>query len=616
MSSKYKPRTTNHWPPVTLQRGFTFTEILIALALILILLIGVSQVFTITSKTIGTGQSLSVAMRGQKAVGQALQNDITGYAASTGNVQDLGNTALRSGMRPMAPDDLTERAPFLIISNIRVPTFLTAQDEKNMLVTPSDTNWVTRSQEIRTIDGTSSYVPLFSYGERNFRVDTVNFFIRGDFTRQTSNSGTIVPDSVSSNDAWVYYGHGRIFTGVNPASIDEIGNGYANPGIDQTSGGQENRNNRFASQFLLSRMQMLLIQTKDPDDGSSGSLPMGVYSDLGTPMYHIYSNWVYNNSNGSTQPRRTSKSPFSTQTFVIREGAVQQPSTSPPSPDWISQYTDEPSPSVSSGDALRLDHARTDIAGVGRQEAMEQIERVALNTAQVPFWHDGIMGTNTSTRFAVNPFPTRPFNAKKAGQRSQILTDSCSQFIVEYAGDFIAQTATGTLDTTAANGGQSPDGTIDFVIDSDNIRQVRWYGMPRDVDGDGKIAGRNNNNRFTSPDVVPLRDIRGAMAPFEKITLDNSYVGGIYLQASTEQYYMDVSNGIGTTEYAQGTNTFNNIVDGSEYLCAWSPLDMDKTSATYAGVPSMLRFIVELRDPAGRLKDPTIQEFIFAIPTE
>jgi len=30
----------------------------------------------------------------------------------------------------------------------------------------------------------------------------------------------------------------------------------------------------------------------------------------------------------------------------------------------------------------------------------------------------------------------------------------------------------------------------------------------------------------------------------------------------------------------------------------------------------MLRFIVELREPTGRLKEPTTQEFIYAIPTE
>ena len=214
-------------------RGFTFTEILIALALILILLIGISQVFTITSRTIGAGQALSGAMRAQRAVAQALQNDITGYASTAGNVQDLGDTAPVSGMYPMAPEDLNNRAPLLMISNMRVPGFVSAQDAKNMLVPDSGSDWVVRSEQIRKIDGTaSSYVPIFSNGERNFRVDCVSFISRGSFSRQTGNSGTIVPDRVSSEDAWIFYGHGRILTGVNSASIDEVGNGYAIPAID------------------------------------------------------------------------------------------------------------------------------------------------------------------------------------------------------------------------------------------------------------------------------------------------------------------------------------------------------------------------------------------------
>ena len=73
MTAQNNKLATGHWPLPTARRGFTFTEILIALALILILLIGVSQVFTITSRTIGAGQSLSVAMRAQRATTSASQ---------------------------------------------------------------------------------------------------------------------------------------------------------------------------------------------------------------------------------------------------------------------------------------------------------------------------------------------------------------------------------------------------------------------------------------------------------------------------------------------------------------------------------------------------------------
>ena len=91
--------------------------------------------------------------------------------------------------------------------------------------------------------------------------------------------------------------------------------------------------------------------------------------------------------------------------------------------------------------------------------------------------------------------------------------------MVEYAGDFVTQTSvdpySGLSDerdgeVTAV----VPDDKIDFVVIPDaktktRIHNIRWYGLPRDTDGDGIVRGYQGGRRNNEmPDVVPLRDVR------------------------------------------------------------------------------------------------------------
>ena len=53
----------------------------------------------------------------------------------------------------------------------------------------------------------------------------------------------------------------------------------------------------------------------------------------------------------------------------------------------------------------------------------------------------------------------------------------CSQFIVEYAGDYMQQDVNGNMT------GLGPDGQIDYYLDANGNKHIRWYGMPRSSTG-------------------------------------------------------------------------------------------------------------------------------------
>src|SRR5947209_17221594 len=113
-------------------------------------------------------------------------------------------------------------------------------------------------------------------------------------------------------------------------------------------------------------------------------------------------------------------------------------------------------------------------------------------------------------RYQANPIPQRPpqqppstpqqlaqWASGAAAGQAPIFLRGCSQFIVEYAGDFLSQDPTTGIVTAA-----QPDGEIDYILDNvvangtpQFVRRVRWYGFPRDVTGDGKVRWQD--------DVVP-----------------------------------------------------------------------------------------------------------------
>jgi hypothetical protein len=208
-------------------------------------------------------------------------------------------------------------------------------------------------------------------------------------------------------------------------------------------------------------------------------------------------------------------------------------------------------------------------------------------------------------RFNAKPWITKldpsASNYMEAMTREMALTTpfmfrGCSQFMVEFAGDFITQNQDGTLNTSAPGGALQPDGITDFVVvgnvaptDPKYVRRTRWYGFPRDVAGpvtptnptggpDGKIQA--------DYDVVPVRDVAGTPYPFEA--------------------------NVGTTLPQKPDYLANSaLAAGASYVCAWGPDQLDPTKTTQYMPPKMIRIVMQLTDPQGRLGEGPVSEFVY-----
>jgi hypothetical protein len=235
-------------------------------------------------------------------------------------------------------------------------------------------------------------------------------------------------------------------------------------------------------------------------------------------------------------------------------------------------------------------------------------------------------------RVYINPFGQQPFDSNTMGQRTHYLTPAARQFIVEYAGDYFIQDADGRIL------GLGPDGITDFYRDVLNRRAIRFYGFPRDVDGDGDIelfqeSTNPNadygsapvtgdvsvpNNPFTSPDVVPLKDhLRYASGdadtpvvfPHEKIVPRPD--GGNYNASTLVPQLLEY----GTQRTGTASNT-PRPRDGI-YLTAWGPDELDGNFPApfdFPLGPQLIRIIIEVGDPDGSLDQPVVTELVFRVP--
>ena len=144
---------------------------------------------------------------------------------------------------------------------------------------------------------------------------------------------------------------------------------------------------------------------------------------------------------------------------------------------------------------------------------------------------NGGLGSVTQTavgqpaRFQCDPFVAKPLTAAAMAQASPYFLKGCSQFVVEYAGDFLTQNpdVTNNNGPAAASPGYGcvtaagSDGTLDYILippagvtpvppRAQWRKQVLWYGLPRNTSGLAGIVKENG-------DVVPLRDWRKAAYP-------------------------------------------------------------------------------------------------------
>jgi prepilin-type N-terminal cleavage/methylation domain-containing protein len=552
-------------------RGFTLTEVLIAMALVAVLLVGIGRIFQITSDTIKTGQAFQLAMRSQKAIYTSLSRDVLGYA-SNGNIGESDNN---SGMMPSADQ------PFLIITNYRVPTFANQREMANSGTgfsmpagTPSASGQEIFAADSATIRGGAS---IYTLGSRNWRTDTLSFCARGEFVSQTSGVGANYVSPTVSQEAWIWYGHLRTFVSSNPGAAQEnlnYTNYFGNPGVPYTKptgstatsnpGSQPNRNNFFAGDFRLGRMSILLRPSAIAADGRRY-----VRDDAGAMRPFLFRPWV--------EPTSTSTPTIWPLTPLSDVRQANATATA------VTQVTVPGNPA----NAYKVEQSLVDVAAATAKEIQERLE---FRSAQDPNWWTELF-VDYSDRFYVNPYPQRPLDAARSAQRSNLLADGCSQFIVEYAGDYLTQVGTTTT--------PGPDGVIDYV-DTVNGRMTRWYGLPRNVIltsqnpnnpadpaviENNQLPGGGNGARLTSPDVIPLRDLIGQQSFERKVP------------AGVSNYFSVV--------------TESGDLDDTGYVCVWSSSDLQAGRG-----PKLIRVIVDTRDPSGALGSGVTQEYVFPVPQD
>jgi hypothetical protein len=267
----------------------------------------------------------------------------------------------------------------------------------------------------------------------------------------------------------------------------------------------------------------------------------------------------------------------------------------------------------SGGAATTITDGRFDLAGTTIAEfrglLAAYINEANLNTAGfVDEWWDQLASSPKPAtprgRFRCNPFPTKPLDPRKVAQTASAMLGNCSQFIVEYAGDFITQDNTYPANATTGSAivgsagtavAVDPDGITDFYMDG-GIRRIRWYGFPRDANGDGVIKGFTTGVTTNElVDVVPLRDVLRTRPSIA------ANFGG----ASFERE-IDPNNAPDRLPSAADYAAPGAVADDASYVAAWGPSDSIK--------PQMIRIIVTVDDPSGRLPDGQTYEYVINLP--
>jgi prepilin-type N-terminal cleavage/methylation domain-containing protein len=405
--------------------GFTLIELMISIALVLLLMVGINQVFKVTGETVGTSQTIADGVRDARAVQSVMADDmahmLTGRDSPCMIIRSERTAAFKDRKDELGDRDYsaTLNTPSAVDDSIRT----TDMDGDNVEDPPTSAS-------------SPDVIPRAIYGVRNRRIDQINFFARGTFRRQTGNDGTYVAD-MSSNAAWIWYGHLKQPDSTGAANQYKLlGTGVP----DLLSGDpigtfQTNPNNFYSSQWILGRMIVLLRTPTTP-----GNV---INDDEGVSQYYV-------GAAGGL-------SPFA---------PLGQESRATTSTRWDVQWS------------------RFDLAGVeGTGDPVQSFNTVlATGMGTYPEFWAGAQGM--MYRFQGSPYPLKPLSAEGMARVAPTLLQHCSQFMVEFAGDFLSQDDAPTLPDGSINPNYGavtalqPDNQIDFIINEQTkVKTIRWYGF-------------------------------------------------------------------------------------------------------------------------------------------
>jgi hypothetical protein len=430
-----------------------------------------------------------------------------------------------------------------------------------------------------TVNGDTVFPSV--YNLRNHRLDVISFFARGRFSRQTGNPDTFV-DGMSAQEAWIWYGH--LHLPVNNASGNMVNDYPHDPtGVGGTpdtfpcqGNSSTNPNNYFGSKLVLGRVAIVL---KQPNTAGQ------VVDNQGVAQWYLPASFA-----GALDPLA-----YSTKVNPIAMSSSEYPSGY--------QLPDS-----------RVDVAGTTIAGF----------RTILNayTSASPSWYDAMMDGNPGstasagpyyTRFKCNPLVSKPMTSRDMAQASPYFIGGCSQFMVEFAGDFLTQDRDPShlivLGAPRTNYGDvqayAPDGEIDFTVTypsgtgSPPVKQIKWYGMPRGTSGNNAIRGPLSGGApgTDQADVVPLRDWVQNMKKSDGTAANPASLSN----APFEKNYPNILT------FQKGDYKLNMSLGEAQngYTCAFGPTDPH---------PKLIRITITLDDPTGRLPEGQTYQYVYALP--
>jgi hypothetical protein len=266
---------------------------------------------------------------------------------------------------------------------------------------------------------------------------------------------------------------------------------------------------------------------------------------------------------------------------------------------------------TANGDSISwwLQDARFDVAATSINSYRNKMQSYLGNSsnASKPYWWDQMLDgnfnptialpQNAGTRFKCNPYIPKPMTADNMAQTTPYCLGGCSQFVVEYAGDYLKQDNNPSdinygLGSTGGPPTAGSDGQIDYVVLNRNTpqqrKQILWYGLPRNTSGNATI------NRFNG-DVVPL---------------------GVWLSASGAPPQTFEKAPYPTMTFDSNGN-LTNMTAGQPYICAWGPGNGNASPQIPADVaPKLIRITLTIDDPTGRLPDGQTYQYVFAVPPQ
>ncbi|HEY1683973.1 MAG TPA: prepilin-type N-terminal cleavage/methylation domain-containing protein [Tepidisphaeraceae bacterium] len=589
--------------------AFTLVELMISIVLVLVLMVGIGKIFQLTSNTVGGGMAISTMTRDDRAAQVTMQDDFAGAASDS---------------------------PVFMICSERASAFLTPQDKKSdadgdpMTVPDASSTHVETNYSILQSAGGSALSPAL-YGDRNHRIDRIGFFARGTFSRQTSNDNLSYRAALgpNSNEAYIWYGHVRL-----PGTTNDNNNSATNPdgnannyqtgtttffphlgyktntnnnSVDYDSTGTDYKyyeNNPIATNWVLGRVAILL-----EDESNFGPTPSAPYWNGGKGTEHL----IANNAALAPLGYRTTIG-----TYLRTNGTSQSGSNA----DFY------PLPTQLTGNNGYIYRSRYDVAGTtisGFRGIVSKLYDQQQFVSNSPQWwwsmvydttHPTVITSNAPSpvlpfRFECNPYVTKPLTGTQMAQTTPYFIPHVTQFIVEFAGDYLTQTDP-AIPSATNNAGyitdEAPDGKIDFYYDTSAdstgiqpqlwVRKIRWYGFPRDTGGalnggpDGMVktppatsVGLKNSNGY--PDVLPYRDI-AALAPVHDVPQNFEVPDANMVTAPSGA----------NPDYA----AYGGLSGNAHYYCVW------RNSA-----PKLIRILMKIDDPNGRVGQGRWIEQVFAV---